>query len=123
MSDDLVLVTGGSGFIGVHCILRLLDAGYRVRTTVRSLARETDVRAMLEVGGAEPGAALEFFEADLLSDAGWSKAVTGCRYVLHVASPFPSRQPRNQFELIVPARQGRCACCARRATPAWSASC
>jgi len=42
VSDDLVLVTGGSGFIGVHCILRLLEAGYRVRTTVRSLAREAD---------------------------------------------------------------------------------
>jgi dihydroflavonol-4-reductase len=106
VSDDLVLVTGGSGFIGVHCILRLLEAGYRVRTTVRSLAREADVRAMLKEGGAEPGEALEFVEADLLADAGWPEAVDGCRFVLHVASPFPSSQPRNQFELIVPARQG-----------------
>ncbi|MGZ4199251.1 MAG: NAD-dependent epimerase/dehydratase family protein [Thermoleophilia bacterium] len=106
MSDDLVLVTGGSGFIGVQCILRLLEAGYRVRTTVRSVAREADVRAMLKEGGAEPGAALEFVEADLLADAGWVEGVAGCRYVLHVASPFPSSQPRNPFELIVPARQG-----------------
>ncbi len=60
MSDDRVLVTGGSGFIGVHCILRLLEAGYRARTTVRSLAREADVRAMLKEGGAEPGEALQF---------------------------------------------------------------
>ena len=59
VSDDRVLVTGGSGFIGVHCILRLLEAGYRARTTVRSLAREADVRAMLKEGGAEPGEALE----------------------------------------------------------------
>jgi len=106
MSDDLVLVTGGSGFIGVHCILRLLEAGYRVRTTVRSLAREADVRAMLKEGSAEPGAALEVVAADLLAYAGWPEAVAGCRYVLHVASPFPSRQPKNPFELIVPARQG-----------------
>ena len=90
VSDGLVLVTGGSGFIGVHCILRLLEAGYRVRTTVRSLAREAEVRAMLKEGGAEPGEALEFVEADLLADAGWAEAVAGCRYVLHVASPFPS---------------------------------
>ncbi len=106
MSDDLVLVTGGSGFIGAHCVLRLLEAGYRVRTTVRSLDREAGVRAMLKEGGAEPGEALEVVEADLLADAGWPEAVAGCRYVLHVASPFPTSQPRNQFELIVPARQG-----------------
>ena len=106
MSDDPVLVTGGSGFVGVHCILRLLEAGYRVRTTVRSPAREADVRAQLKEGGAEPGAALEVVAADLLAEAGWPQAVAGCRYVLHVASPFPARQPRNPFELIVPARQG-----------------
>ena len=106
MSDDLVLVTGGSGFIGVHCILRLLEAGYPVRTTVRSLSREAEVRAMLKEGGAEPGDTLEVVEGDLLADAGWAEAVAGCRWVLHVASPFPSVQPRNPFELIVPARQG-----------------
>lgn len=55
MSNELVLVTGGSGFIGSHCILQLLAAGYKVRTTVRSLKREGDVRAMLKQGGAEPG--------------------------------------------------------------------
>ena len=106
MSDELVLVTGGSGFIGAHCILRLLEAGYRVRTTVRSPAREPDVRAQLKVGGVEPGDALSFAACDLTSDEGWSAAVAGCRHVLHVASPFPQQQPRNEFELIVPARQG-----------------
>ena len=50
-----ILVTGGSGFIGSHCILQLLAAGHRVRTTIRSLKREGDVRAMLKHGGAEPG--------------------------------------------------------------------
>ena len=106
MSGALVLVTGGSGFVGVHCILRLLETGYRVRTTVRSLEREADVRTMLREGGAEPGDALEFVAADLLRGEGWLEAVTGCRYVLHVASPFPASQPKHEFELIVPARQG-----------------
>jgi nucleoside-diphosphate-sugar epimerase len=106
VSDELVLVTGGSGFIGAYCVLRLLEGGYRVRTTVRSLDREADVRAMLKVGGAKPGEALEVVAADLLADAGWPDAVAGCHYVLHVASPFPSVQPKNEFELIVPARQG-----------------
>jgi nucleoside-diphosphate-sugar epimerase len=106
MSGELVLVTGGSGFIGAHCILQLLNAGYRVRTTVRSLKREADVRAMLKTGGAEPGDRLSFFAADLENDAGWPEAVAGCDYVLHVASPFPGQVPQHEDELIVPAREG-----------------
>jgi len=104
--SDKVLVTGGSGFVGVHCILALLREGFQVRTTVRSLAREPEVREMLAAGGAEPGDALEFAVADLMHDAGWDKAVADCRYVLHVASPFPAREPKHEDELIVPAREG-----------------
>jgi nucleoside-diphosphate-sugar epimerase len=102
-----VLVTGGSGFIGCHSILQLLAAGHRVRTTVRSLKREADVRAMLKEGGAsEPGDCLSFIAADLESDAGWPEAVAGCDYVLHVASPIPPNLPKHEDELIVPAREG-----------------
>lgn len=111
MSGETVLVTGGSGFVGAHCILALLEAGYRVRTTVRSLDREPDVRAQLARGGAEPAniqsaGALEFATTDLLDDAGWADAVAGCAYVLHVASPFPGRQPRDENDVIRPAREG-----------------
>jgi len=101
-----VLVTGGSGFVGVHCILHLLNAGYRVRTTVRTLAREADVRAMLKAGGSEPGDALSVVPADLTADPGWVDAVAACDYVLHVASPFPAGGPRHEDDLIVPARDG-----------------
>ena len=103
MSNELVLVTGGSGFIGSHCILQLLEAGYRVRTTVRSLKREADVRAMLQPAKTE---GLSFAVADLEQDAGWAEAVAGCEYVLHVASPFPQTIPKHEDELIVPARDG-----------------
>src|SRR5579863_9622686 len=101
-----VLVTGGSGFIGSHCILQLLAAGHQVRTTVRNLKREGDVRAMLRVGGAESGERLSFLAADLEKDEGWPQAVAGCDYVLHVASPLPPSVPKNEDELIVPAREG-----------------
>ena len=101
-----ILVTGGSGFIGSHCILQLLAAGHPVRTTVRSLSREGDVRAMLREGGVEPGERLSFVAADLESNAGWHEAAAGCEYVLHVASPFPANIPKNEDELIVPAREG-----------------
>jgi nucleoside-diphosphate-sugar epimerase len=101
-----VLVTGGSGFIGSHCILQLLAAGHDVRTTVRNPKREPDVRAMLKVGGAEPGDRLTFFTADLERDGGWAEAVAGCDFVHHVASPFPPNVPKDENELIVPAREG-----------------
>ena len=101
-----VLVTGGSGFVGSHCILQLLAAGHTVRTTVRHLKREGDVRSMLKTGGGEPGDRLSFFAADLESDAGWAEAVRGCDYVLHAASPIPPTVPKHEDELIVPAREG-----------------
>jgi nucleoside-diphosphate-sugar epimerase len=101
-----ILVTGGTGFIGSHTILQALGENHRVRTTIRSLKREADVRAMLKQGGSEPGDRLSFFAADLENDAGWAEAVAGCDYVLHVASPFPANAPKHEDELIVPAREG-----------------
>lgn len=101
-----VLVTGGSGFIGSHCILQLLAAGHEVRTTVRNLSRETEVRAMLRAGGSEAGDRLTIVAADLTQDVGWAEAVAGCDFVHHVASPFPAGAPKHEDELIIPARQG-----------------
>lgn len=105
MAKERVLVTGGSGYVAAFILIRLLNEGWLVRTTVRRLDRADEVRAMVTEGGADPSQ-LEFAEADLLSDHGWNKAAEDCVYVLHVASPFPAGVPRNADELIVPARDG-----------------
>lgn len=97
-----VLVTGGSGYIAGYVIRQLVAAGWQVHTTVRSLAREDAVRALLAVDPTK----LRFFAADLQADAGWAEAVAGCRHVLHLASPLPAGVPKHADELIVPARDG-----------------
>ncbi|MGC1852731.1 MAG: aldehyde reductase [Solirubrobacterales bacterium] len=100
-----VLVTGGSGYLGSWCVIELLRRGYSVRTTVRDLSREPQVRATI-ASEVDAGDRLAVLAADLLDDDGWSQAVNGCDYVLHVASPFPPVQPKDPDELIVPAREG-----------------
>lgn len=101
-----VLVTGGSGFIAQHCILALLQAGYDVKTTLRSLSREAEVRANLRNGGADPGDRLSFVEADLTCDRGWDEAAAGCTYVFHGASPTPSGDQVSEEDWIRPAVDG-----------------
>jgi nucleoside-diphosphate-sugar epimerase len=105
-SGDTVLVTGGTGFLGGWCIASLLERGYDVRTTIRDLSREPAVRDAVAAAGVQADSRLTVTAADLGSDAGWPEAVNGCRYVLHVASPFPPVQPKDPNELIVPARDG-----------------
>ena len=101
---EQVLVTGISGFIAQHIALDLLRRGYAVRGTVRNSDRIDDVRNLLQKSGADVSL-LSFAEADLTSDANWREATTGCRYVQHVAAPFPIKQPRDR-EALVPAARG-----------------
>jgi nucleoside-diphosphate-sugar epimerase len=100
-----VLVTGGSGFIGSWCVIELLQRGYTVRTTVRSLDRESAVRAAIG-RMVDPQDRLSFHAADLTADAGWDQAAGGCTHVLHVASPVVAAEPKDADALIVPARDG-----------------
>jgi nucleoside-diphosphate-sugar epimerase len=104
-AGQTVLVTGGTGFLGGWCVIELLRRGYRVRATVRAVSREPELRSIVRGQGLDDGN-LEVVVADLGNDAGWPQAVDGCTYVLHVASPFPTAQPDDPDELIVPARDG-----------------
>jgi dihydroflavonol-4-reductase len=100
--DDLVLVTGAAGFIAKECIVHALAGGYRVRGTVRRPEAEAEVRAVVP----DAGDRLSFVKADLLADEGWDAAMRGCRYVLHVASPYPLAAPKDRMALVPPARDG-----------------
>jgi dihydroflavonol-4-reductase len=97
-----VLVTGGSGYIAGFCIRQLAAEGHEVRTTVRSLAREAEVRGWLGV----PKEKLSFVAADLNATDGWAAAVDGVGGILHVASPIPPTLPKSDDELVRPARDG-----------------
>lgn len=103
--DNLVAVTGASGFIAKYIVAELLKRGFAVRGTLRAPAKEASVRAAVASLGADPGG-LSFVTADLLEDDGWDAALAGTRYIIHTASPFPVQQPDNPDDVIRPARDG-----------------
>jgi dihydroflavonol-4-reductase len=100
-----VLLTGISGYVGQHCAVELLKQGYAVRGTVRSLSKADEVIEGIKKE-VDPKGNLEFFELNLLKDEGWDKAMEGCEYVLHVASPFVTSEPKDENDLIRPAVEG-----------------
>lgn len=100
-----VLVTGATGFIGLHCISQLLEQDYDVVGTLRSPSRKQEVIDAMKNAGHSTEK-LSFVEADLMKDEGWDEAVKGCTYVLHVASPFIVGVPKHEDELIGPAVGG-----------------
>ena len=99
-----ILVTGANGFIGLHTVLHFLKAGYNMSATVRTKEQGENVRQTLSKHTDTQN--LEFAYADLTSDDGWDQAVAGCDFVLHLASPFPSEAPKDENEVIRPAREG-----------------
>ena len=102
---EKVLVTGGSGYIGLHCISQLLKAGFSVRTSLRSMDRKKEIQEALS-GLIKDDKSLEFCELDLMRDDGWDDAVKDCSYVLHVASPVYEKNMKDENSFIQPAKQG-----------------
>jgi dihydroflavonol-4-reductase len=114
--NDTVLVTGVSGYVGQHCAAELLRQGFRVRGSLRNAQAADAVRR--GIAGVAPVERLDFVALDLLADAGWDAAMAGCRYALHVASPYVLAEPRQASTVIEPAVQGT-----RRALAAARRSC
>ena len=101
---EKVLVTGATGFIGLHCIQQLLEQGYAVNGTLRSMQRESEVRESLEKHNTSTEN-LSLFPVDLMSDEGWDQAMESCDYLLHVASPFVLSNETEEF-FVKPAVEG-----------------
>ncbi len=106
MTAQRILVTGGSGFIAGHCILQLLEQGFLVRTTIRSLAQEAALRSVLGEAGMVHRDRLSVVAVNLMSDEGWADAVDKIDVVLHVASPVKPGHIENADDVIIPAREG-----------------
>lgn len=104
-SQKPILVSGATGFIASHVIKLLLENGYKVRGTVRSLSNKSKNEFLYNLA-PEKNANLELVEADLLKPASWSAAAEGVDYIMHVASPFPNEVPKDEMELIRPAVEG-----------------
>lgn len=105
MKKETVLLTGISGYIGLHCAQHLLNEGFQVRGSVRDSVKEKEVRETLSAASVDT-TNLIIVELDLTSDRGWDEATSGCDYVMHVASPFVVASPKNEDEMIVPAVEG-----------------
>ncbi|MBB4658161.1 SDR family oxidoreductase [Parvularcula dongshanensis] len=102
--SELILVTGGSGFIATHTIVRLLMKGYRVRATVRSEEKAKKLTSV--INHVSSSGDLEIAMVDLLKDEGWDEAFEGVAGLFHMASPFPAGSPKDEDELIRPALEG-----------------
>ena len=105
-NSEMVLVTGGTGFVAMQIILQLLQKGYKVKTTVRSLDSKSKVIETLKTNGITSFDNLSFIQAELTEDNNWADAMQGCKYVLSVASPVFLQEPKNENEAIKPAVEG-----------------
>jgi dihydroflavonol-4-reductase len=105
-NDKLVLVTGGSGFIASYCMIDLLNLGFKVRASLRSLDKIDHVKKMLTRGGIQSFESLFFVQADLNNELSWEKAAEGCTYVIHTASPTPNTEAKTDDDFVIPAKNG-----------------
>lgn len=105
-NSDTVLVTGGTGFVGAQIVLQLLQSGYNVKTTLRSLKGKDNIIETLKANGVTSIDKLSFVEAELTKDDNWCEAMKGCKYVLSVASPVFFDIPKDENEAMRPAIEG-----------------
>ncbi|MEL6919169.1 MAG: NAD-dependent epimerase/dehydratase family protein, partial [Bacteroidota bacterium] len=101
-----VVVTGITGFLGSHIAIQLLKKGYKVLGTLREISRASEIKNILGKH-TDKVANIGFIEANLMDGLEkWVEVTKGQDYVVNVASPFPSVMPKNDMELVEPAKKG-----------------
>ena len=95
-------MTGCTGFLGRQVTQEFLSRGYFVRGTTRS-DKELHHKIMNDFNHHP---SLELRCLDLISDEGWESAMEDVDAVVHTASPFSAYEPKDEHELIRPAREG-----------------
>ncbi len=100
-----ILVTGANGYIAKHIILELCKKKYTVRGTLRDLSFSSIIKNDIEEH-LKSEINIDFYKASLNTDSGWDDAIDGCDVILHTASPFPAKKPKDEKDLINPAKQG-----------------
>ena len=107
MESHIVCITGVSGYLGAWVLKTFLDsdAGFSIRATVRDPNNEKKIAPLKESMG-EKFDEVELVSADLTNPESIDKAIEGCTYVVHTASPFPVKPPKREIEIIKPAVEG-----------------
>ena len=99
-----VLLTGISGWIAKHTAIELLNLGFEVLGTVRN--KNLIEQTKDTISKYAPIDKLSFLELDLLKDHGWDVAAKECKYIMHIASPFPMKVSNDREKLLPVAVDG-----------------
>lgn len=103
--NKIVLVTGGTGYIGSWVVKYLLEKGYSVRVTVRDKSKTNKYQHLLDIAKNTNGN-IEIYNANLLAEGSFDEPAKGADAIMHIASPFTLRFKDAQKELIEPALKG-----------------
>ena len=90
-ADTIACVTGVTGYFASELVSQLLDKGWTVRGTVRSLDPKR-TSFLRRIAGAER---LTLMEADLLKNGSFAECCRGARFLFHTASPFVTSGIKN----------------------------
>ena len=80
-------MTGGNGYVGSWVVQKLLDKGLTVHVTVRDIKDKNKTHHLQNMSVKSKGT-IKLFEADLLVQGSFEKAMKSCDTVFHTAAPF-----------------------------------